>query len=95
MSDRAPRKAASLEVHEADDGLVIYDPVHDMVHHLNPSAAIIFDLCDGARDVEAIATTLSEAYRMGGPARDQALAGLKELADRNLIHWDGHDAEAG
>jgi hypothetical protein len=95
MSEGVPRQADSLEVNDADDGLVIYDPTCDMVHHLNPSAAIIFDLCDGTREVEAIATILSEAYSLEAPARDQALAGLKELADRKLIRWDGQGAEAG
>jgi hypothetical protein len=90
MNDVLPRKAAELEVNEADDGLVVYDPVHDMVHHLNPTAATIFELCDGRRDADAIAVILAEVYGLDAPPHDQALAGLTELAHRNLIHWDGH-----
>lgn len=90
MSDAYPRRADPLEVNEADDGLVVYDPIHDQVHHLNPSAAIIFDLCDGTRDPEAIARILGEAYDLAAPPRDDALAGLEELADRKLIHWTAH-----
>ena len=87
MSDAYPQKAEALEVNEAEDGLVVYDPAHDMVHHLNPSASMIFDLCDGTRDAEAIALILAEAYGLDTPPRDDAITGLRELADRQLIHW--------
>jgi hypothetical protein len=86
-----PRRVDALEINEADDGLVVYDSAHDMVHHLNPTASMIFDLCDGTRDVEAIALILEEAYELNSPPADQARAGLDELADRNLIRWDAHD----
>lgn len=91
MGDQNPRRLESLEVNEAEDGLVVYDPAGDMVHHLNPSAAVIFDLCDGTRDVDAIAHVLCEAYELDTPPREDALAGLRDLADRNLISWDAHD----
>ena len=90
MTDMNPRKAASLEVNEAEDGLVVYDPQHDMVHHLNPSASLIFDLCDGTRDAEEIARVLAEAWKLQAPPTDEARAGLEELAERKLIHWDAH-----
>jgi len=85
---RIPRQASSLEVNEAEDGLVVYDPAHEMVHHLNESAALIFDLCDGSRDVAAIARVVGEAFRLDPPPRDETLAGLRELEDQELISWD-------
>jgi hypothetical protein len=90
MSDSNPIKADSLEVNEAEDGLVVFDPAEDMVHHLNPSASVIFDLCDGNRDVEAIAAILGEMYDLPAPPTEEALAGLNELADRKLIRWEAH-----
>lgn len=90
MTDRYPRQPESLEVNEADDGLVVYDPAHEIVHHLNASAALIFDLCDGTRDAESIARIVGEAYSLKAPPRDEALAGLHDLADRKLIFWDAH-----
>lgn len=92
MSDTNPRRAEALEINEAEDGLVVYDPARDMVHHLNPSAAMIFDLCDGTRDIEAIANVLAEAYQLAEPPRQDTVAGLRDLADRELIHWDAHGA---
>ncbi len=84
-----PQKAEQLEVNEADDGLVIYDPAHGMVHHLNESASVIFDLCDGMRDPDAIAQALAAAFALGAPPRDDAVGGLRDLAARHLILWDG------
>jgi hypothetical protein len=78
----------SLEVNEADDGLVVYDPAHDVVHHLNMSAAVIFDLCDGSRDPAAIAAALAEAYGLGEPPVEETKGGLTDLAERKLIGWD-------
>lgn len=90
MTDARPRQVDSLEVNEAEDGLVVYDPAEGMVHHLNPSASVIFDLCDGSRDVDEIASLLGKAFDLAGPPVDDARAGLRELAERGLIHWPGH-----
>lgn len=92
MTDHNPRRVDALEINEAEDGLVIYDPAGDMVHHLNPSAAVIFDLCDGTRDPESIAEVIGDAYDLHTPPLDEALVGLRDLADRRLIHWDDHRA---
>jgi Coenzyme PQQ synthesis protein D (PqqD) len=86
-----PVRIESLEVNEADDGLVVYDPARDMVHHLNPSAAVIFDLCDGTLDPAAIAGVLEQAYDLESPPLDDALTGLRDLAERELIRWDGQE----
>jgi hypothetical protein len=95
MNDDAyPRRAEALEINEAEDGLVIYDPSQDTVHHLNPSASMIFDLCDGTRDAETIARTLAEAYGLDAPPTAEAFAGLADLAERKLIHWEPHGAGA-
>jgi hypothetical protein len=91
MTEHNPRRLESLEVNEAEDGLVIYDPAQDMVHHLNPSAAVIFDLCDGTRDPAEIARLLEEAYQLSAPPLEDAIAGLRDLAGRRLISWDGRD----
>ena len=37
-----------------EDGYVAYDPTSDQLHRLNPVAALIVELCDGQRDVDAI-----------------------------------------
>ena len=91
MSDQ-PRRAESLEVNEAEDGLVVYDPTHDQVHHLNASAALIFDLCDGTRGVDEIAAVLADLYGLEAPPLTETQQGLDELATRGLIEQPGRTA---
>jgi len=86
-----PIRHDGLEIDEAEDGLIIFDPREDMVHHLNPSAAVIFDLCDGSRDLDAIAALLGEIYELSTPPREDALVGLRGLAERKLISWKAHE----
>jgi len=91
MSQENPRRLESLEINEADDGLVVYDPATGMVHHLNPSAAIVFDLCDGARDAAEIARILGEAFELSSPPSDEATAALRDLAERGLVEWGAQE----
>jgi hypothetical protein len=91
MNRSNPIRRDGLEIDETVDGLIIFDPREDMVHHLNPSAAIIFDLCDGSRNLDAIAALLGEIYELRTPPREDALVGLLGLAERKLISWEGHE----
>src|SRR5216683_3063542 len=34
-----------------ENGYVAYDPVADRIHHLNPIAALLAELCDGSRTI--------------------------------------------
>jgi Coenzyme PQQ synthesis protein D (PqqD) len=90
MEHANPIRADSLEVNEAEDGLVVFDAVHDVVHHLNPSASWIFDLCDGTRDAVTIAGLLGEAFRLDPAPVQATVDGLEELAERRLIRWQAH-----
>jgi len=95
MDTENPIRSDGLEVDEAEDGLVVFDPRTETVHHLNPSASVIFDLCDGSRDPDAIALLLAEVYELDAPAREDALTGLRELAQRGLIRWQPHGDASG
>ena len=60
-----PVRAEGLEVHEVADGLVVYQAQPECVHHLNNTAAIVFELCDGKNTVPEISEQLAAAF---GPA---------------------------
>ncbi len=55
-----PNSMAHPKIHPAillspiEDGYVAYDPTTDRLHHLNPIAALLAELCDGSRSVEDI-----------------------------------------
>jgi hypothetical protein len=65
-----PLRAEGLEVHEVDDGLVVYQAQPECVHHLNNTAAIVFELCDGGNTVPEISEQIAGAF------------GLAEVPDR-------------
>jgi hypothetical protein len=87
-----PTQTDALEINEAEDGLVVFDPSRDAVHHQNASASLVFELCDGTRDPDAIAVLVGEAFGLAEPPRDETRAGLEDLAERGLIRWDRHAA---
>jgi Coenzyme PQQ synthesis protein D (PqqD) len=82
---RQPQTAIGLDVQEAEDGLVIYVAATDTVHHLNKTAGVIFGLCDGTRDAEAIAAELAALFDLATLPLDETLACLSELVESGLV----------
>jgi PqqD family protein of HPr-rel-A system len=74
-----------LELNEADDGLVVYQESRDWVHHLNATAALILQLCDGTHDADAIAAFLARGFEMDEPPLEETRACLAKLAEEGLI----------
>jgi hypothetical protein len=72
MSSERPQIAEGLDITEVDDGLVVYQEPIERVHHLNPTASVVFQLCDGSRDAAAIAAAV------GG------LFGLEDVPDEEV-----------
>jgi hypothetical protein len=44
-ADTLYKQVDGLDVHEADDGLIVFNQKSDRVHHLNASAGVLFELC--------------------------------------------------
>jgi hypothetical protein len=47
-------KAEGHEFNQVPDGYVIYQTARDRVHFLNPTAVIVYELCDGKNTIEQI-----------------------------------------
>ena len=62
MTTERPTTAEDLEVNEVEDGLIVYQESTERVHHLNPTASIVFQLCDGGHDAAAIAAIVGELF---------------------------------
>jgi hypothetical protein len=75
----APRTRSDLSVREAPDGLVVYDWRRDRIHHLNPTAALIFLLCNGQDDPTTIAERVGRAFQVPPLTREteQCLASFQ------------------
>jgi LicD family protein len=65
--DRSPRqmrRADGLELHEIDDGLIVYQQDPPRVHHLNHTAALVFALCTGELTIDEIVGHVKRGYRL-------------------------------
>ena len=60
-SDR-PIPESDVTAYPLDDELVLYDARTTVAHVLNPSAAKIWELCDGSRTLPELAQALSLTY---------------------------------
>lgn len=78
--------ADGLELHESENGLVVYQEATDRVHHLNPTAAVILLLCDGDHDPAAIAAVVAETFATPEVPLAETEACLARLAAERLIH---------
>jgi len=59
-----PRKCADVLELDMGDGVILYNHDGDLVHHLNPSAGIIWQLCDGDATVGDLAGDIADEYRL-------------------------------
>jgi hypothetical protein len=57
-----PRKSADVLELDMGDGLILYNHDGDLVHHLNPSAGIVWQLCDGDVTVGELGRDVAEEY---------------------------------
>jgi PqqD family protein of HPr-rel-A system len=57
-----PRHKATVLELDMSDGVILYDDTASLVHHLNPSAAVIWQICDGSGTVGELARDLAEEY---------------------------------
>ncbi len=57
-----PARSRSVEISPVDDGYVVYDTGSDLVHHLNHTAAVVLELCDGQRTAPEITAILQDLY---------------------------------
>ena len=51
---RKPRLNPFILLAPAGEGFIAYDPAADLLHTLNPVAALLADLCDGSRSAEEL-----------------------------------------
>jgi PqqD family protein of HPr-rel-A system len=59
-----PRARDDLAVVELDGEAVIYDERSGNLHHLNPTATVVFSLCDGNSTIKEMARDIGEAFEV-------------------------------
>jgi len=78
-------RAGNLEVHEVSDGYIVYQKEQDRVHHLNRTAAIVFELCDGTHQPQDVVERVAEIYALDASAHGEIRAALDSLVQRGLV----------
>lgn len=90
MSAAGPRRRADLVLGEMNQGAetILLDEATGHVVSLNATAAAVWLLCDGQRDVEAIAAEIHRVHPEADPAaiRADVRRILDELGKMKLLH---------
>jgi hypothetical protein len=73
------QKAGGFEVHIVDDQCLLYHADTDRIHYLNPTAALVFELCDGEHTASQIAALMQEVYGLPEPPLDEVRICLDSL----------------
>lgn len=85
-----PRAVADDDPATAEDGMVVF--AGGELHTLNPTAALIWQRCDGTESVDAIAADLAVLFGASlGVVRDDVVAAVSVLVERGLVELDGAD----
>jgi hypothetical protein len=86
MTEERPTIDDDIDVNETDDGLIIYVPATDRVHHLNPTAAVVLQLCDGTRTRAEIADGVREVFALDVSPVPETEECLARLSREGLVH---------
>ena len=84
--DVRPVPAAGLELAEIDGELVLLHADRETVVYCNPTASLVWRLCDGQRTVEEIVALLAEAWpEDAGRIRSDVVATLEQLVQGGCL----------
>jgi hypothetical protein len=78
-------RTAGCEVNHTPDGFVVYQAKEEKVHYLNPTAAMIYELCDARLNAPAIATYLQNAFSLPEPPMTEVTDCIDSLIAQGLI----------
>ena len=85
-NNKIPVVTSNYRLEEFDGELLLYHPASTRTVHLNDSASLIWNLCDGKRSIQDIAAALCEAYPESSHDIDQDVAQtLNTLADQGVL----------
>lgn len=80
-------------VEEIGGECVIYDPASQQAHRLNPTAAVVWEHCDGTRSADDLREIVSERFEVAEPRTVVDMA-LMELSAAGLLEGGTPEAES-
>jgi hypothetical protein len=78
-------KCEGLDLHQVKDGLIISAAGSARLHYLNPSAMLIFELCDGTNDPANIAALVTLAVNHDALPLEQVEECLRQLVTEQVL----------
>jgi hypothetical protein len=85
MLDQVPTLAADVTSEVVEGEVLVYHPQRASALFLNPSAAVILGLCDGARSVTQIIELIETSYPDSLGVADEVLAALEQLQETGVL----------
>ncbi len=79
------KKIDGLEVQVVGNRVLAYEMASNRIHYLNPTAALILELCDGNRSTEELAWLVQEAYGLEQAPVDEVVQGLATLRTSGIV----------
>ena len=81
-----PRQRSAVLEMDMGDGVVLYDDASSLVHHLSPSASIVWQLCQGEASVDELAADIADAYGLkSSEVEEQLTATIAEFDATGLV----------
>ena len=81
-----PKRVPDYHLEQMDGEHLLYHPVKALAMHLNETASLVWQLCDGNREIKAIRELLVQAY----PGHAEQVAGdvsavLQQFVDQDVV----------
>ena len=70
---------------ETADGMVVYQTDEEKVHYLNPTAAVVYTLCDTEQTLETISNFLKDIYDLPDTPTDEVRTCIEQLLEQNVV----------
>jgi len=75
-STYVPSKGEDVLELDLGDGIVLFNGDSTLVHHLNPTAAIVWHLCTGEATVAELARDIAQEYDLDAFSTEAQVAGV-------------------
>src|SRR5258708_38038225 len=90
-----PSMALDLEIRVVEDGYAVYQLDRDRLHHLNPTAALVLELCNGSHTSAELPELVQLAFGLPLPPVEPVMACLDALREQGLLRPRFVYADAG
>jgi hypothetical protein len=83
--DACPKAIDGLEINAVSDGYVVHDAIRNRIHYLNPTSAVILELCTGLLPARDMAELIRKTYELPEPPVADVMECLASLCREGLI----------